>query len=262
MHCKFNFLMVSQTIQKTVFVCIAEEMLPNPQQVFITSLHFVIIRLGVKIFIAFSNFKYSHFIKIKPAITFSSLCKKTLILLKLPQISALHRSPVSQCTPSFKQQSQWIILSSICYCMAEGSYAVHTCPATCWHHWARAGCDSVCQCLQWSDYTPVFRHVPPVCSPTNAAVYICPPSGGWGNRAGAGAGNRRDVSYVSNNSRHLFIFPHTPAPEMSVVLLQPLVCSSARRGREGKRWEGEGKKSCAVQTQFCMQYWRAPVRRG
>lgn len=82
---------------------------------------------------------------------------------------------VSHCTHSFEQQSQWIILSSICYCMAEGSRTVHTCPATCLHHRARAGRDSVCQCLQWSDYAPVLRHVQSssVCSLSSAAVYIC-----------------------------------------------------------------------------------------
>lgn len=55
-----------------------------------------------------------------------------------------------------------------------------------------------------------------------------------------------------------FIFPHIPAGDKSAVLLQPVFCSSARRGREQKR---EEKKPCAVQTQFCMQHWRAPVRR-
>lgn len=53
-------------------------------------------------------------------------------------------SSVSHCIHSFKQQSQWLILCSICYCMAEGSCAEHTCPATCLHHRARAGRDSVC----------------------------------------------------------------------------------------------------------------------
>lgn len=53
-------------------------------------------------------------------------------------------SSVSHCIHSFKQQSQWLILSGICYCMAEGSCAEHTCPATCLHHRARAGRDSVC----------------------------------------------------------------------------------------------------------------------
>lgn len=60
-------------------------------------------------------------------------------------IPYLHCAPsVSHCIHSFKQQSQWLILRSICYCMAEGSCAVHTCPATCLHHRARAGRDSVC----------------------------------------------------------------------------------------------------------------------
>lgn len=82
---------------------------------------------------------------------------------------------ISRSTRSFKQQSQWIILSSICYCMAEGSRTVHTCPATCLHHRARAGRDSVCQCLQWSDYAPVLRHVQSssVCSLSCAAICIC-----------------------------------------------------------------------------------------
>lgn len=59
---------------------------------------------------------------------------------------------------SCMQQSQWIILSgSGCCCTAERSHAAHTCPATCLHHRARAGRDSACQCLQQSDYAPVFR---------------------------------------------------------------------------------------------------------
>lgn len=135
---------------------------------------------------------------------------KTLIWLELPQIAALHKSPVSQCTPSFKQQSQWIILSSICYCMAEGSCAVHTCPATCLHHGARAGCDSVCHCLQWSDYTPVFRHVPPVCSPTTAAVCICLLAGGCKNEVGAGVGSSHVSVRASKQLEPPFMFPHTP----------------------------------------------------
>lgn len=45
---------------------------------------------------------------------------------------------------------------------------------------------------------------------------------------------------------------------MSAVLLQPQ-CSAALEG--GERKEEEKKKPCAVQTQFCMQYRRAPVRR-
>lgn len=44
--------------------------------------------------------------------------------------------------------------SGRCYCMATGSHAEHTCPATCLHHRARAGRDSVGHCLQWSDYAP------------------------------------------------------------------------------------------------------------
>lgn len=63
---------------------------------------------------------------------------------------------------SFMQQSQWFSSSSRssgCCCMAEGSHAEHTCPATCLHHRARAGRDSVGQCLQWSDYAPVLRRV-------------------------------------------------------------------------------------------------------
>lgn len=60
---------------------------------------------------------------------------------------------------------------------------MHTCPATCLHHRARAGRDSVCQCLQWSDYAPVLRHVRSfsVCSLSDAAVYICLPGGGCGD---------------------------------------------------------------------------------
>lgn len=98
----------------------------------------------------------------------------------LPYICTALSHCVSHCTHSFKLQSQWIILSSICYCMAEGSSAVHTCPATCLHHRARAGRDSVCQCLQWSDYAPVLRHVQSssVFSLSSAAVYICLPGGG------------------------------------------------------------------------------------
>lgn len=92
-------------------------------------------------------------------------------------------SSVSHCIHSFKQQSQWLILRSICYCMAEGSCAEHTCPATCLHHRARAGRDSVCQCLQWSDYVPVLKHVQchSVRSLSSAAVYIPWPGGGCGN---------------------------------------------------------------------------------
>lgn len=106
---------------------------------------------------------------------------------------------VSDCTHSFKQQSQWIILSSICYCMAEGSRAVHTCPATCLHHRARAGRDSVCQCLQWSDYAPVLRHVQSssVCSLSSAAVYICLPGGGRWRRYQCMGGLHRDTSHLS-----------------------------------------------------------------
>lgn len=65
---------------------------------------------------------------------------------------------------------------------------MHTCPATCLHHKARAGRDSVCQCLQWSDYAPVLRHVQSfsVCSLTIAAVYICLPGGGCGDGAWVG----------------------------------------------------------------------------
>ena len=50
---------------------------------------------------------------------------------------------------------------------------MHTCPATCLHHKARAGRDSVCQCLQWSDYAPVLRHVQSfsVCSLSSALLF-------------------------------------------------------------------------------------------
>lgn len=83
------------------------------------------------------------------------------------------------------QQSQWIILSgsscgSGCYCMAEGSNAEHTCPATCLHHRARAGRDSVCQCLQWGDYVPVLRHLQCSSGCSAATANICQAGGGCG----------------------------------------------------------------------------------
>lgn len=42
-----------------------------------------------------------------------------------------------------------------------------------------------------------------------------------------------------------FIFAHIPAHDKPVVLLQPVFCSSARRG-----WERRKKKPCAVQISF------------
>lgn len=40
-----------------------------------------------------------------------------------------------------------------------------------------------------------------------------------------------------------FIFPHIPAGDKSAVLLQPVFCSSARRGREQKREEKKTLRS-------------------
>lgn len=99
---------------------------------------------------------------------FYSYTVKTDIIVKIGihnSISAtftlhLHcAATLRHCIHSYTQQSQWLIPSSICYCMAEGNCAEHTCPATCLHHRARAGRDSECECLQWSDYAPVFKHV-------------------------------------------------------------------------------------------------------
>lgn len=53
-----------------------------------------------------------------------------------------------------------------------------------------------------------------------------------------------------------FIIPQILAYDMPVVLLQLIFCSSGRRGKG----RGGKKKPCALQTQFCTQYQRAPVR--
>lgn len=148
---------------------------------------------------------------------------------------------VSHCSHSFEQQSQWIILSSICYCMAEGSRAVHTCPATCLHHRARAGRDSVCQCLQWSDYAPVLRHVQSfsVCSLSSAAVYICLPGGGCGDDTSAwvGSGETQATSlcrHVNNSNQRKgtsHISSYTSIRYVSGAAAATVFCSSGRRGK-------------------------------
>lgn len=103
------------------------------------------IRFNHKIYTDYTNAKYTD-------LSFSYTVKNGIYIVKMGicnSISAslilhLHcASTVRHCIHSFKQQSQWLIPSSICYCMAEGNCAEHTCPATCLHHRARAGRDSV-----------------------------------------------------------------------------------------------------------------------
>lgn len=150
--------------------------------------------------------------------------------------------------------------------MAEGSRVVHTCPATCLHHRARAGCDSVCQCLQWSDYEPVLRHVQfsSVCLLSSAAVYICLP--GWGCRDDTSAWVGSTETHTTSLLRHVHI--SNKCKGTFHISSYPSICqwcccshSVLQLWKEGK---GKRRKKipCAVQTQFCMQYRRAPMRRG
>lgn len=173
---------------------------------------------------------------------------------------------VSHCTHSFKQQSQWIILSSICYCMAEGSRAVHPCPATCLHHRARAGRDSVCQCLQWSDYAPVLRHVQSssVCSLSSAAVYICLCGGGCGDDTSAWVGSTE--AQVTSLRRHLHnsneckgTFHNSSYHSIRYVsgaAAATVFCSSGRRGK------GRGKKTLRSADSVLHAIPKGPSEKG
>lgn len=126
---------------------------------------------------------------------------------------------------------------------------MHTCPATCLHHRARAGRDSVCQCLQWSDYAPVLRHVQSssVCSLSSAAVYICLPGGGCvdDSNAWVGSTEMQTISlcrhvHSSNDCKGTFHNSSYPSIRyVSSAAAATVFCSSGRKGRE----EEEKKKT-------------------
>lgn len=85
--------------------------------------------------------------------------------------------PLMQQSKGFLPSSSRDCGSGRCYCMATGSHAEHTCPATCLHHRARAGRDAVGHCLQWSDYAPVLRRVQSSSGCSRATRNICQPGG-------------------------------------------------------------------------------------
>lgn len=121
---------------------------------------------------------------------------------------------------------------------------MHTCPATCLHHRARAGCDSVCQCLQWSDYAPVLRHVQSssVCSLSSAAVYICLPGRGCGDDTSAWVGTTetqaasvcRHVNSLNGCQGTFYVSSYSTTRYVSCAAAVIVFCSSVRRGREEK----------------------------
>lgn len=124
---------------------------------------------------------------------------------------------------------------------------MHTCPATCLHHRARAGRDSVCQCLQWSDYAPVLRHVQSslVCSLSSAAVYICLPGRRCGDDTSAWVGSIETQAtplyrHANNLNECKGTFHNSSYPSIRYVsgaAAATVFCSSGRRGkgRGGKK---------------------------